>query len=99
MKAGKERIKAQRASEVTRLAQGGAEAIRAAASRVPPAVTILAYMRVHGLTQVDLAKRLGCSQSTVSDVLYGEFLPDSRLRRAFEAVCWIPTAHWDKRLT
>jgi hypothetical protein len=97
--ARKERVKVRWAAEVAKLTLGGREAVKAAAPRVHPTVTILAYMRIYGLTQADLAKRLGCSQPTVSDVLYGEFLPDSRLRRAFETVCWIPPAHWDKRLS
>jgi hypothetical protein len=91
----KERAKDRWANEVARVAMGGRDAVKVAAPRAHPVITALAYMRIYGLTQVELAKQLGTTQKTVSLVLNGEVLPDSRLRRAFETVCWIPPARWD----
>lgn len=92
----KAKVQSRWVGEVARVAMGGERSVRAAASKVHPTITILAYMRIHGLTQSELAKRLGSNQPTVSLVLNGSVLPDSALRQAFQAVCWIPTAHWDR---
>lgn len=82
--------------EVTEVLRGGEAGLRAAAARVHPTVTVLAYMQLNGLTQEQLASKLGTWQTIVSQVLDGSLLPNDRLREAFKAVCWIPVSHWDK---
>lgn len=62
-------------------------------SRRGPAA-LAAWLRKTGVTQTELARLVGCSQSKISEWKGGKSAPTDRLKPALEAITGIPAAAW-----
>jgi antitoxin component HigA of HigAB toxin-antitoxin module len=83
-------------ARLVRKCMDGEVTYKEAARSHPPIIVLLAYMQREGIAQMELARRLGTSQTTVSFVLSGLQVPTPALRQRLEAVCLIPVESWDK---
>jgi len=75
----------------------GRTVFKEVAPTLDPVVAVLSYMRLFGIRSLDdLSVRLNHSQASVSRVLNGLQTPGMPLRKAFEALCFVPADSWDR---
>jgi len=59
-----------------------------------PITSLRVFMRVHGLSQEQMAKELRVSQSTLSLLMSGKREPSEELRERLSTMCEIPEYAW-----